>query len=160
MEKYGDMKLPELRHVLANCPEAKSFSLHDRCRVRYGEDSGLALIANGHRLSPRPLVGFGRRRGFRFKSADFCRFVRGRDWLKLRLHLRQGRLQRIQARGVRKLVVFDGAPDRRSNSGQLVVGEVNCQHGPPLGKARAVCDPGRFFEPPGERGEAFVLGYR
>ena len=39
MEKYGDMKLPELRHVLANCPKAKSQSIHDRCRVRYGEDS-------------------------------------------------------------------------------------------------------------------------
>jgi hypothetical protein len=24
IEKYGDMKLPELRHVLANCPKAKS----------------------------------------------------------------------------------------------------------------------------------------
>jgi hypothetical protein len=39
IEKYGDMKLPELRHVLANCPKAKSFSIHDQCRVRYGEDS-------------------------------------------------------------------------------------------------------------------------
>ena len=26
MEKYGDAKLPELRHVLANCPKAKVFS--------------------------------------------------------------------------------------------------------------------------------------
>jgi hypothetical protein len=39
MEKYGDAKLPELRYVLANCPKAKSFSIHDRCRVRYGADS-------------------------------------------------------------------------------------------------------------------------
>jgi hypothetical protein len=39
IEKYGDMKLPELRHVLANCPKAKSFSVHDRCRVVYGKDS-------------------------------------------------------------------------------------------------------------------------
>jgi hypothetical protein len=39
MEKYGDMKLPELRHVLANCPKAKSFSVRDQCKVRYGEDS-------------------------------------------------------------------------------------------------------------------------
>ena len=39
MEKYGDMKLPELRHVLANCPKAKSLSFRDRCKVRYGADS-------------------------------------------------------------------------------------------------------------------------
>jgi hypothetical protein len=39
IEKYGDMKLPELRHVLANCPKAKSLSVHDQCRVRYREDS-------------------------------------------------------------------------------------------------------------------------
>jgi hypothetical protein len=39
MEKYGDAKLPELVHVLADCPKAKSQSIRDRCRVRYGEDS-------------------------------------------------------------------------------------------------------------------------
>ena len=39
MEQYGDAKLPELRHILANCPKAKSFSIHDQCKVRYGEDS-------------------------------------------------------------------------------------------------------------------------
>jgi hypothetical protein len=39
MEKYGDAKLPELLHVLADCPKAKSQSIHDRCRVRYGKDS-------------------------------------------------------------------------------------------------------------------------
>jgi hypothetical protein len=50
MEKYGDAKLPELRHILANCPKAKSFSIHDQCKVRYGEDS---------RLSSK-LGGFGR----------------------------------------------------------------------------------------------------
>jgi hypothetical protein len=38
-EKYGDAKLPELRHILANCPKAKSQSIHDRCKVRYGADS-------------------------------------------------------------------------------------------------------------------------
>ena len=35
IEKYGDAKLPELRHVLANCPKAKSFSVHDRCRDQF-----------------------------------------------------------------------------------------------------------------------------
>lgn len=39
IEKYGDAKLPELRHVLANCPKSKSFSVRDQCKVRYGEDS-------------------------------------------------------------------------------------------------------------------------
>jgi hypothetical protein len=38
----GDMKMPDLRHVLANCPKARSHSIHDRCRVRYGEDSRLS----------------------------------------------------------------------------------------------------------------------
>ena len=42
MEKYGDAKLPELRHVLANCPKANAQSIHDRCKVRYGEDSRLS----------------------------------------------------------------------------------------------------------------------
>ena len=39
MENYGDMKLPDPRHVLANCPKAQSQSIHDRCKVRYGKDS-------------------------------------------------------------------------------------------------------------------------
>jgi hypothetical protein len=30
IERYGDAKLPDLRHVLANCPKAKSLSIHDR----------------------------------------------------------------------------------------------------------------------------------
>ena len=42
IEQYGDAKLPELRHILANCPKARSQSVHDRCRVRYGEDSRLS----------------------------------------------------------------------------------------------------------------------
>ena len=42
MEKYGDAKLPDLRHVLANCPKAKSASIYDQCKVRYGEDSRLS----------------------------------------------------------------------------------------------------------------------
>ena len=39
IEQYGDAKLPDLRHVLANCPKAKSQSIHDRSKVRYGADS-------------------------------------------------------------------------------------------------------------------------
>ena len=39
IERYGDMKLPDLRHVLAACPKAQSQSIHDRCRVRYAPDS-------------------------------------------------------------------------------------------------------------------------
>jgi hypothetical protein len=33
------MKLPELRHVLANCPKSRSFSVYDQCKVVYGKDS-------------------------------------------------------------------------------------------------------------------------
>jgi hypothetical protein len=40
MEKYGDAKLPEL--LYADCPKARSQSIRDRCRVRYGEDSRLS----------------------------------------------------------------------------------------------------------------------
>jgi hypothetical protein len=39
MEKYGDARLPELLYILADCPKARAFSIHDRCKVRYGEDS-------------------------------------------------------------------------------------------------------------------------
>jgi hypothetical protein len=39
IEKHGDIKLPDLRHVLANCPKAHAQSINDRCKVRYGEDS-------------------------------------------------------------------------------------------------------------------------
>jgi hypothetical protein len=42
MEKYGDAMLPELRHVLANCPKAHAHSINDRCKVRYGQDSRLS----------------------------------------------------------------------------------------------------------------------
>jgi hypothetical protein len=47
IEQYGDAELPDLRHVLANCPKAKSFSVHDRCRVRYGEDKRTATCGDG-----------------------------------------------------------------------------------------------------------------
>jgi hypothetical protein len=36
MEQHGDAKLPELRHILANCPKARSFSVDDQCKVVYG----------------------------------------------------------------------------------------------------------------------------
>lgn len=39
MEQYGDAKLPELLHELAHCPKARSLNIHDRCKIRYGEDS-------------------------------------------------------------------------------------------------------------------------
>jgi hypothetical protein len=42
MEKYGDARLTELLYILADCPKARAFSIHDRCRVRYGEDSRLS----------------------------------------------------------------------------------------------------------------------
>jgi hypothetical protein len=43
MEKYGDVKLPDLLHTLAaDCPKANTASFRERCRVRYGEDSRLS----------------------------------------------------------------------------------------------------------------------
>ena len=73
------------------------------------------------RLSPRPLIVFGVRRG-----------LRERGWLCGRLELSQRRAQRIEARCVGKPVVFDGAPDGRRHRGKLVVGEIDCRHGPDI----------------------------
>jgi hypothetical protein len=43
IEKYGrDIKLPDLRHVLENCPKVNAQSVNDRCKVRYGADSRLS----------------------------------------------------------------------------------------------------------------------
>jgi hypothetical protein len=34
--KHGrDMRLPELKTILADCPKANSFSIYARCKVRY-----------------------------------------------------------------------------------------------------------------------------
>jgi hypothetical protein len=32
------MKLPDLRAILANCDKAQSFSVYDRCKVRFVRD--------------------------------------------------------------------------------------------------------------------------
>ena len=40
MEKYGDAKLPDLLQTLANCPKARSVSIHDRCKAVF---EGLAV---------------------------------------------------------------------------------------------------------------------
>jgi hypothetical protein len=39
IEQHGDAKLPELLYVLADCPKARSQSIHDRCKAVYGKDS-------------------------------------------------------------------------------------------------------------------------
>jgi hypothetical protein len=39
IEQHGDAKLPELLYVLADCPKARSLSIHDRCKAVYGRDS-------------------------------------------------------------------------------------------------------------------------
>jgi hypothetical protein len=90
--------------------------------------------ANGRRLSPRPFVGFGWRRGLRLRVwlwgrrggllSSRRRSLRGLSFA-CRLEPRQGRAQRIEARGVRIFVVFDDAADCRCYRGQLVGGEVN-----------------------------------
>ena len=33
MERHGDAKLTDLLQSLANCPKARSASIHDRCRA-------------------------------------------------------------------------------------------------------------------------------
>ena len=37
VQKYGDAKLPDLVHTLANCPKARSVSIHDRCKAVFGQ---------------------------------------------------------------------------------------------------------------------------
>jgi hypothetical protein len=39
IEQYGDAWLPDLLTVLADCPKARSQSIHDRCKAVYGRDS-------------------------------------------------------------------------------------------------------------------------
>jgi hypothetical protein len=40
MELHGDAKLTDLLHTLANCPKARSTSIHDRCKAVF---EGLAV---------------------------------------------------------------------------------------------------------------------
>ena len=35
MEQHGDAKLTDLLQVLADCPKARSVSIHDRCKAVY-----------------------------------------------------------------------------------------------------------------------------
>jgi hypothetical protein len=36
IKKYGaDVKLPDLRAMLADCPKARAFSVYDRCKLRF-----------------------------------------------------------------------------------------------------------------------------
>ena len=37
MEQYGDAKLTDLLSTLADCPKARSASIHDRCKAVYGQ---------------------------------------------------------------------------------------------------------------------------
>jgi hypothetical protein len=37
MEQHGDAKLTDLLLTLANCPKARSVSIHDRCQARYAQ---------------------------------------------------------------------------------------------------------------------------
>ena len=40
MEQHGDAKLTDLLQTLANCPKARSASIHDRCKAVF---EGLAV---------------------------------------------------------------------------------------------------------------------
>jgi hypothetical protein len=83
-------------------------------------------------LSPRPVVGLGWRRGLRERGWPRC--PRHRLALACQhdclVQLRHRCTHRNEPRGVGEFVVFDGAPDCRRYRGKLVVGEVNCRHGP------------------------------
>jgi hypothetical protein len=37
MEQHGDWKLTDLLSTLADCPKARSMSVHDRCKAVYGQ---------------------------------------------------------------------------------------------------------------------------
>jgi hypothetical protein len=37
MEQYGDAKLTDLLSALADCPKARSASVHDRSKAVYGQ---------------------------------------------------------------------------------------------------------------------------
>ena len=37
MEQHGDAKLTDLLQTLANCPKARSASIHDRCKAVFGQ---------------------------------------------------------------------------------------------------------------------------
>ena len=37
MELHGDAKLTDLLQTLAECPKARSASIHDRCKAVYGQ---------------------------------------------------------------------------------------------------------------------------
>jgi hypothetical protein len=115
-------------------------------------------------LPPRPLVGFGRRRGLRGRALagpkggwdicpdaaflaavfadvfwsgwDICPSVTAHH--RRCIQSRQRRAQRIKARRVRKSVAFDNATDCRCHRGQLVVGKVNCRHGPGYNRPKFV----------------------
>ena len=39
MAEHGDVKLTDLLATLADYPKERPVSIHDRCKVRYGEDS-------------------------------------------------------------------------------------------------------------------------
>ncbi len=94
-----------------------------------GRRSGVGQFGSRRaRLSPRAPGGvFGGGSGVSFGSAsNFASAA-----------------QRIETRGERKPVVFDGAPDRRRNGGVLVVGKINRRHGlaasQPLSSKKFVC---------------------
>ena len=80
------------------------------------------------RSAPRPLVGFGWRRG-----------LPERGWLwSRRVEPRKRRAQGVETWGVGISVAFDDAPDCRYHRGELVGGEVNCRHGLDINRATFV----------------------
>jgi hypothetical protein len=37
MAEHGDAKLTDLLALIADCPKARSMSIHDRCKAVYGQ---------------------------------------------------------------------------------------------------------------------------
>lgn len=41
MAQHGDAKLTDLFHTLADCPKARSVSVHDRCKALYKDSASV-----------------------------------------------------------------------------------------------------------------------
>jgi hypothetical protein len=42
--QHGDAKLTDLLQTLADCPKARSVSVHDRCKARYEREGRTAVL--------------------------------------------------------------------------------------------------------------------
>src|SRR6476659_6631667 len=47
IEQHGDAKLTDLLQTLADCPKARSASIHDRCRAVFGQPASVRASLPG-----------------------------------------------------------------------------------------------------------------